>query len=131
MIRYALKCSNGHVFDSWFKSADAFDALAGAGHLACAQCGVSDVEKTLMAPKVAPRAAPAGHDAALARMRREVERNATYVGGKFAQKARDMHAGLAPDAAIYGEASGAEVRSLIEEGVPVMPLPFTPKQKLQ
>ena len=29
MIQYALKCSNGHTFDSWFQSASAFDRLAG------------------------------------------------------------------------------------------------------
>ena len=35
MIRYNLKCDQGHAFDSWFASASAFDSLAGAGHLAC------------------------------------------------------------------------------------------------
>ena len=28
MIRYALKCTDGHAFESWFQSGDAFDALA-------------------------------------------------------------------------------------------------------
>jgi len=157
MIRYALKCRDGHVFDSWFQSASAFEALAKAGHLSCAVCGIGDVEKTLMAPRVAPKAQgqsplpPAEQTAAsekidaqaqdlraqesqaqaIAEMRREVEENATYVGGKFAQRAREMHEGTAPETSIYGEATGAEARALIEDGVPVVPLPFKPKQKLQ
>ena len=32
MIQYALKCSNGHTFDSWFQSAAAYDKLAIRGH---------------------------------------------------------------------------------------------------
>jgi len=167
MIRYALKCRDGHVFDSWFQSATAFDALARAGHLSCAVCGIDEVEKTLMSPQVAPKgrsadavpspdasatkeqskasqgdvsssgevAVPKGGAAetehAIAQMRRSVEENATYVGGKFAEKAREMHEGTSPETSIYGEASGAEARALIEEGVPVIPLPFKPKQKLQ
>ena len=134
MIRYTLKCREGHTFESWFQSASAYDTLAKEGHVTCAVCGVSQVEKALMAPTVAGVSAPAVQDKqadAIAKMRREVEENATYVGGKFAQKAREMHEGLAPETSIYGEANLAEARALIEEGIPVLPLPFKPKQKLQ
>jgi hypothetical protein len=139
MIRYALKCQEGHEFESWFQSASAFDVLDKAGHLSCAICGAADVKKSLMAPRVGAdkdRAIIADPQAetraaAIAEVRREVEGNATYVGGKFVEKAREMHEGTAPEASIYGEASAADARALIEEGVPVVPLPFKPKQKLQ
>ncbi len=133
MIRYALKCREGHRFESWFQSASAFDTLAKAGHVTCAVCGVTEVSKALMAPGVAGAepAVPDKHTEMIAKMRREVEENATYVGGKFAQKAREMHEGLSPETSIYGEANLAEARALIEEGIPVLPLPFRPKQKLQ
>lgn len=137
MIRYALRCPSGHRFESWFKSADAFDALVAGGHVTCAVCGSVEVSKALMAPRVAPNAqapapvAPDAKDQAVAQMRKNVEENATYVGGKFAEQARDMHEGTAPAASIYGEASAAQARALIEDGVPVLPLPFKPKQKLQ
>ncbi|MEL6700535.1 MAG: DUF1178 family protein, partial [Pseudomonadota bacterium] len=39
MIRYTLKCDQGHSFDSWFASSDAFDTLHAAGHVACIECG--------------------------------------------------------------------------------------------
>ncbi len=136
MIRYTLKCSDGHIFESWFQSAAAFDALAGQGHLSCAVCGSDAVSKTLMSPQVAVekhgdvRAKPARNEA-VAEIRREVEQNATYVGGDFVRKAREMHEGAMPAASIYGEANIREVRTLVEEGVPVLPLPFKPKQKMQ
>jgi hypothetical protein len=133
MIRYALKCREGHVFESWFQSASAFDTLAQAGHVTCAVCGGAQVTKALMAPTLGGDV-PVVRDEkaeALAQMRREVEANATYVGGRFAQKAREMHEGLSPETSIYGEANLAEARALIEDGIPVMPLPFRPKQKLQ
>lgn len=134
MIRYALRCKDGHVFDSWFQSAAAYDALAAAGRLSCAECGTPEVDKTLMAPRVAPEGSErkeADKRAALAKLREEIERKATYVGGGFARKAREMYEGITPDAPIYGEASAEEARALIEDGVPVLPLPFKPRQKLQ
>jgi hypothetical protein len=136
MIRYALKCRDGHAFESWFQSAVAFDALVEAGHVTCAVCGIAEVSKALMAPRVggaelAPPALKDNKDMAIARMRKHVEDNATYVGGKFAEKARAMHDGTSTETSIYGEASAAEARALIEDGVPVLPLPFKPKQKLQ
>jgi len=137
MIRYALQCSQGHVFESWFKSASAFDSLTLAGHVTCSVCGETNVSKALMAPTVShatESVEPIAQDTqaeAIAKMRQEVENNATYVGGEFAQKARDMHEGQSSETSIYGEANLAEARALIEDGVPVMPLPFKPKQKLQ
>ena len=53
MIRFALKCAEGHVFDSWFASSAAYDALKADGLLSCGICGGGGVEKTLMAPALA------------------------------------------------------------------------------
>lgn len=141
MIKYALKCANGHAFDSWFASASAYDALAEADRLTCAVCGGGGVEKALMAPRLAGgeaedadarplagAAAPA--EAALAEFRRRVEANTEDVGRRFATEARAIHAGTAPERAIRGQASGAEARALFEEGVPVLPLPFPPERQV-
>ena len=40
-----------------------------------------------------------------------------------------IHDGDAPERSIYGEAKPAEAKALIEDGVPVAPLPFMPKRK--
>ncbi len=129
MIRYALKCSDGHAFESWFQSAAAFDVLSARGLLSCAICGDAFVGKALMAPGVGGSAEPAPEaETKLAAYRRKVEAEATYVGGRFAEEARAIH-GTEADRAIYGEANGAEVRALLEDGIPIAPLPFRPRAK--
>lgn len=140
MIRYSLHCAEGHDFESWFASATAFDDLKARGLVSCALCGGNRVEKALMAPAVAAKAAvpaarpdlkaPASEiETALAALRREVEANSEYVGMNFVSEARRMHAGDSPERAIHGEARPDEARKLIEEGVPVAPLPFLPVRK--
>ena len=47
----------------------------------------------------------------------------------FAREARAMHEGRSPERAIHGEARIDEARRLIEDGIPVAPLPFGPKRK--
>lgn len=138
MIRYTLHCPDKHHFDSWFQSAGAYEALAGAGHLTCPVCGSGRVQKALMAPAVLPARgaapdlqAPADpREAALSALRREIEDKADYVGEGFAAEARAMHEGLAPERSIYGEARLDEARKLLEEGIPVAPLPFMPIRKV-
>lgn len=143
MIRYTLTCDKGHEFDSWFSSSEAFDGLARAGHICCPECGSSDVQKTLMAPGVqssrkkskAPEdeksltAPQNAKEAALAEIRAKIEANSEYVGMNFANEARAMHEGDVPHRAIYGEAKLEEAKSLVEDGVPVAPLPFTPRSR--
>ncbi|WP_295042410.1 DUF1178 family protein [uncultured Paracoccus sp.] len=132
MIRYGLRCENGHEFDGWFRSSDAFETTRAAGHVACTQCGSAKVEKTLMAPSVAAKPsepAPGSPEAVLRALRAQVEANSDYVGLKFADEARAMHEGRAPGRAIHGEARIEDARKLLEDGVPVAPLPFIPRQK--
>lgn len=58
MIVYDLTCAIGHRFESWFKSAAAFDAQQREGVVSCPFCGNREVGKAPMAPRVA-RGAPA------------------------------------------------------------------------
>ncbi len=136
MIRYSLRCAKGHDFDGWFRSSDGFEAMRKAGRLTCTECGSAEVEKALMAPLVAKAESdrplttsqnPA--EAALDKLRQHVEANSDYVGLKFADEARAMHEGHSPHRVIHGEAKIEEARKLIEDGVPVAPLPFIPRQK--
>jgi hypothetical protein len=139
MIRYSLTCAADHDFESWFQSSAAYDRLADSGRVACPACGTTSVRKALMAPAVQaagktaePAAAPpspADIERALAELRRQVEQNSDYVGLNFAAEARRIHAGEAPERSIYGEARPDEARKLVEDGVPVAPLPFVPRRK--
>lgn len=133
MIRYALRCADGHAFEGWFRDADGFERQRDGGMLSCAECGSAEVDRALMAPSVSTaRARPleaSKVERAVAEMRRHVEATSTYVGANFAAEARAMHAGTSEHKAIHGEAAPAEARRLVEEGVPIAPLPFAPRQK--
>lgn len=147
MIQFSLRCSNDHRFDSWFQSSAAYDKLERAGLVTCAVCGVASVAKAVMAPRVRPArdaaslppqhaTAPAATTApadptaqALAALRKHIETNSDYVGKDFASEARAIHDGTAPERAIYGEARPEDARRLIEDGVPIAPLPFVPRRK--
>jgi len=151
MIRFMLQCPDGHRFESWFRDGSAFEALSKSGGLSCPQCGSAKISKSLMTPQVRPartRAAPPTEAAPvpdapspalaadtaeaqpLAALKAKVEAEADYVGMGFVREARAIHTGDAPERPIYGEARPADAIELIEEGVPVAPLPFVPTRKV-
>jgi hypothetical protein len=143
MIQYSLRCGNSHAFDSWFQSSEGFEILQKSGQINCPICADAKIEKTLMTPAVRPArmagegpkkpdlSAPSNDvEAALAEMRKQVEANSEYVGLNFVTEARRMHEGEIDPRAIYGEAKPDEARALIEDGVPVAPLPFMPPRKV-
>jgi hypothetical protein len=85
-----------------------------------------------MAPAVSTSSeitAPKPDEKAIAAMRDSVEANSDYVGKGFAKEARDMHDGTAPERPIYGEANLQEAKKLVDDGIPVVPLPFMPRKK--
>ena len=132
MIRFNLKCDQNHEFESWFQSGDAFEKLASTGMLSCTTCGSAKVSKSIMAPAVSTSSAvtaPQPTEAAIAALRKEVETKSDYVGDAFATQARAMHDGTTPERSIYGQADLQEAKKLIEDGIPVMPLPFIPVKK--
>jgi hypothetical protein len=136
MISYALTCEKAHRFDSWFRSGADFDNLMAANRVTCGICGSAQVSKAMMAPAVTTdrpdrplSTAKNPAEQALAELRKRIEENSEYVGLSFAAEARAIHDGDAPERSIYGEARAEDARALIEDGVPVAPLPFTPKRR--
>src|SRR5579872_2431987 len=53
MIKYTLRCEQGHEFESWFKNSAAYDNQRKRGLIACPGCGSAKVEKAIMAPRLA------------------------------------------------------------------------------
>jgi hypothetical protein len=94
MIKYALACAEGHAFESWFPDSAAYEKQRKRGFVVCPECGSTRVDKAIMAPAVVP------------------------------EVARAIHFGEAPERAIRGRASLEEAKSLIEDGVGVMPMPM-------
>jgi hypothetical protein len=143
MIKYALVCETGHDFESWFPDSASYDMQARRGFIACPVCQSTRVAKQIMAPRVssgrakqggedAKQATPAVFDpdaAAMRAFRAFVLANTENVGRAFAEESRKMHYGEAESRAISGEASGEDVRELLEEGIPVLPVPIIPDDR--
>jgi hypothetical protein len=149
MIKYALACEQGHEFESWFPSGDAYDSQVRRGFVSCPICNSTKVEKAIMAPRVArvvaaqptPEPAPNAQPVAmlsekereiralLRAVREHVVQNAENVGKGFAEEARKMHYGEIDHRSIYGEATPVEARELLEEGIEVHPMPVVPDDR--
>ena len=157
MIRYNLRCEQGHAFESWFQSSSAYETQEKRKLVNCPSCGSAKVERAIMAPQIvskkgrdsAPVPAPAAATtevsapsstpllmaqerelrAKLKELRDHIVKNADNVGERFPNEARKMHYGDIEHRPIYGEASPEEARSLIEEGVEVSPLPVLPDDR--
>lgn len=142
MIRYALTCDHDHAFEGWFGSSSDYDDQHARGLLECPMCGSKAVRKQVMAPAVTGTkrtvkdAPPAEKMQAMmlevaSRIRAHVEENFDDVGDTFAREARAIHEGRAEERGIYGQATPKEVRELVEDGVPVAPLPGLPPRKTE
>ena len=150
MIKFALLCARGHEFQSWFQSSEAFDTQIKSGLVLCPFCQATEVTKAIMAPAIASRgeakrakisaqaqsqtkvALLDWHDrksrAMINAFRKRLLEQADDVGTRFAAEARKIHEGLVPERPIYGQASIGDARALIEEGVPVLPVPPSPDE---
>lgn len=134
MIVFDLRCPDDHVFETWFASSEAFEGQRAGGLIACPLCGSTDITKAVMAPRVAPKGERAAAAPAPDQMKRALEAIAAaqaralegsqWVGSRFAEEARSMHLGEREHGSIHGQATPAEAKALIEEGVPVAPLPL-------
>jgi hypothetical protein len=159
MIHYNLRCKKGHAFESWFQSSSAYEVQEKRQLVSCPVCGSTEVERAIMAPQIvskkgresapsepAPTPAPATEVTApaptpllmaqelelrakLRELRDHIVKNADNVGERFPTEARKMHYGDIEHRPIFGEASPDEARSLIDEGVEVMPLPVLPDDR--
>jgi hypothetical protein len=89
---------------------------------------VAGTKKRPMTPTVTPKGREMAMQA-MGKIRELVESHFDYVGDSFAAEARAIHDGRAEDRGIYGEASPQDIRSLIEDGVNVAPMPPAPPKK--
>lgn len=145
MIVYDLICDQGHRFEGWFGSSGDFAQQHERGLVSCPHCGSAAVAKAPMAPavpakgntredrgasdrrQVASQAMPPEVQQALAKLaeaQAKALKQSTWVGDKFAEVSRRMHYGEADEQPIHGRASLEEAKGLVDEGIPVAPLPF-------
>jgi hypothetical protein len=121
MILFNLTCAAGHQFEAWFRNGDAYTDQAAKGVISCPDCGSVEVRKAPMAPSVS-RGVARRQDV-LSDLKRLVESNFENVGENFADEARQIHYGEAEARPIYGQATAQQVQDLLDEEIPVLPLP--------
>lgn len=149
MIVFELQCRTaGHRFEGWFGSSQDFAAQQERGLVSCPHCGCGDIIKAPMAPAVPrkgnqkpDRASAVGNQvrpmaggalppeaaevmAKLAELQSEALKKSRWVGEDFAEVSREIHYGEREPEVVHGQASAEEAKSLLDEGVAVMPLPF-------
>ena len=141
---FDLVCDEGHRFEGWFASSEAYATQRDAHAVRCPLCESSDIHREPSAPRlnlaaVADAAAPAERPSidVIARRLfdrlREVVAQSEDVGSRFAEEARRIHYDETPARAIRGTATDEERRSLTDEGIETirMPLPRALTETLQ
>ena len=135
MICYSLICSENHTFESWFANTEAYDKLEKQKLLACSVCGTTNVKKAIMAPNVSPKTkgdskpektqlSSPQYEKVISELKNHIKNNSEDVGNNFAVIAREMHEGDTPERSIHGKTSLSEAKSLQEDGVPIIPIPW-------
>ena len=127
---FNLCCAAGHLFEGWFEGVEDLERQCAAGFVACPQCGSSDVHKRPSAPHIGraksavrqQKRLAATVERLMACVRDEAAR-AEDVGSDFAEEARRIARGVAPERAIKGECTRAEARELWQEGIAALPVP--------
>jgi hypothetical protein len=129
-----LRCGNGHGFEGWFASDDAFMDQNERGLIECPLCADSHVSRLPSAPRLnlsAPRPAEAPEvadqvvtgvsmQAQWLKAVRHLLDNTEDVGDRFATEARRIHYGEIEARGIRGQASADDRQALREEGIEVM-----------
>ena len=138
MIKYNLKCSNGHEFISWFSDSLEFDKLNKKKLLECIYCSSKKINKSIMAPMIS--GGKLKEDSSnllneklsdkkkeLLQIRNYIEKNFEFVGDKFSQKVRDVYYDKKTRKTIYGSTTKEEREELAEEGIDLVSIPWVSK----
>jgi hypothetical protein len=124
VIVFDLQCRDGgETFEAWFRSNADYDEQREGGLVQCPFCQSANIEKAPMAPRV-PRKGSDNPLARLAAMQAEMLKDSRWVGDKFAETARAMHSGEIAPEQVHGQATLQQAKSLVDDGVPVAPLPL-------
>ena len=102
MIKYNLKCSNEHEFESWFLNSKEFDNLKKKNLLECIFCSSKKINKSIMAPMISgskkinneikfKNMNLQNKKDQLLKLRNFIENNFEYVGKNFSRKVREVY----------------------------------------
>jgi hypothetical protein len=140
MIVFELQCGARHRFEGWFASACEFDDQRAAGQVSCPVCGDQGIDRVptarIQRTRDEPRPVPPKPQAGPARIAPEMVAalvdhalaTSEDVGERFPEEARRIHYGESEKRAVRGVASPQAAAELLDEGIPVMPLPVPAKK---
>ena len=139
MIKYNLKCSNNHEFESWFSDSSEFEKLNKKNLLECIYCPSKRIKKSIMAPMVSVISDKnkeikklnrylVKEKEHLVKMRKYIEKNFEYVGADFSKKVREIYYDKKSKQTIYGTTTLKERKDLEEEGIDLISIPWVDKE---
>ena len=132
MIVFDLQCrDDGETFEAWFRSTGDYEQQRSACLVQCPVCQSTNIDKAPMAPRV-PRKGSDNPLARLASIQAEMLKDSRWVGDRFVETARAMHCGEIEREQVHGNATLDQAKSLVEDGIPVapLPLPVTPPSQV-
>ena len=138
MIKYHLKCSNNHEFESWFSDSLKFEKLKKKKLLECIYCSSKRIEKSIMSPMISNSnnlELPNNkfereflkEKKRLKQIRKYIEKNYEYVGKNFSKKVREIYYDNKSKKTIYGTTTPTEREELAEEGIDLLSIPWIEK----
>ena len=139
MIKYNLKCTNKHEFESWFSDSKEFEKLKSKKIIECTFCGTKNVQKSIMSPNIVSKQQKEKNIKSskyikklrkdLLKMRNFIEKNFKYVGDNLPHEVRNIHYDKKKNKNIYGKATLKETEELREEGIELTAVPWIDNKK--
>ena len=145
-------CSEQNDFDGWFQNIEAFEKQKNLNLINCPICGSDNVVKSLTAPSLKItkshnsiqkketkdleqdklnqnilRSENLKNITTLLRtLKKEIQKNSTFVGKDFVNQARSMKQGKIKEKPIHGHGTNKEIEELKDEGINVINVPWVP-----
>ena len=139
MIKYNLKCSKNHEFESWFSDSNEFERLNKRRLLNCIFCSSKKITKSIMSPRVLnPKEKIEINNSKdkefkkfkddLTKLRNFVEKNFEFVGDKFTKEVREIYYDKKRKKTIYGTTTAKDREELANEGIEILSVPWIKKE---
>jgi len=141
MILFDLRCEFDHIFEAWFDDSKSFDLQLKKKLISCPFCDSTKIFKSIMSPNIGSKSNNSNkiksnqqkninlYNNYMNKLQKEIISKFEHVGKKFPKEVRKIHYGESPEKPIYGEATEAEVRDLLKEGINLIKLPKSLNKK--
>ena len=134
MIKFLLKCSNKHEFESWFSESKEYEKLKKKKLIECIFCKSKNIDKSIMSPSVVGKIKSVERQFSnkefnkikkdLLKIKKFVEKNFEFVGDKFPREVREIYYDNKKNKNIYGTVTAEEKLELEEEGINLASIPW-------